>query len=72
MYAENLVQTHVGPVITASVYVSSSEFCSVVLKGFVLLVPSVSQISPTSAFSWAGFPELLWVGAGRLAIVLSC
>lgn len=36
IYPEDLVQTCVGPVLAASVFVSSYEVCSIDLEGFVL------------------------------------
>ena len=60
MQGTGVQRTHVGgPVIAASVSVSSYELCSVALEGFVLLGPFVHSLFPIpSASSSTEFPEL--------------
>lgn len=40
-YAENLMQVHVGPLLAASVSVSSHDPCSIDLESLILLLSSI-------------------------------
>lgn len=58
-HAEDLMQTSAGPVLAASVSMSSYELCSVYLRRPVLLLSFISPgLYTLSATSSAGFPEL--------------
>lgn len=58
-YAENLMQAHVGPVLAATVSVSSHDPCSIGLESLILLVSSIPPDSQSlSAYSSVGFSEL--------------